>query len=48
MSPLVETILFVFSLVALGYLCGVTRYLKPETGEGVAELRTAILFAATA
>lgn len=37
MSPLVETILFVFLLVALGYLSGVTKYLKPETGEGVAE-----------
>ncbi len=37
MSPLVETILFVFALIALGYLSGVTKYLKPETGEGVAE-----------
>lgn len=35
MSPLVETILFVFSLVALGYLSGLTGYLKPEVGEGV-------------
>jgi len=35
MSPLVETILFVFSLVALGYLSGLTGYLKPEIGEGV-------------
>lgn len=35
MSPLVETILFVFSLVALGYLCGLTGYLKPEVGEGI-------------
>lgn len=37
MSPLVETVLFVFTLLALGYLSGVTGYLKPETGEGVAE-----------
>jgi malonate transporter len=37
MSLLVETILFVFSLVAMGYLSGVTGYLKPQTGEGVAE-----------
>lgn len=37
MSPLVETILFVFALVALGYLSGVTGYLKAETGEGVAD-----------
>lgn len=37
MSPLTETVLFVFSLVALGYLSGVTGYLKAETGEGVAE-----------
>lgn len=37
MPALVETILFVFSLVALGYLAGRTRYLKAETGEGVAE-----------
>lgn len=37
MSPLVETILFVFSLLALGYVSGVTGYLKSETGEAVAE-----------
>lgn len=37
MSPVIETVLFVFSLVALGYFSGVTGYLKPETGEGVAE-----------
>ncbi|RFC68030.1 MULTISPECIES: AEC family transporter [Mesorhizobium] len=35
MSPLVETILFVFSLVALGYLSGLTGYLNQEIGEGV-------------
>lgn len=37
MSPITETVLFVFSLVALGYLAGVTGYLKAETGEGVAD-----------
>ncbi len=28
MSPLVETILFIFGLVALGYIAGATGYLK--------------------
>lgn len=37
MSPLVETILFVFGLVAAGYLSGLTGYLKPEIGDSVAE-----------
>ncbi|ESX35302.1 MULTISPECIES: AEC family transporter [unclassified Mesorhizobium] len=37
MSPLTETVLFVFSLVALGYLAGLTGYLKPASGEGIAE-----------
>ena len=37
MSPLAETILFVFALVALGYVSGLTGYLKPAAGEGVAE-----------
>ncbi|RWB69393.1 AEC family transporter [Mesorhizobium sp.] len=37
MSPLVETVLFVFSLVALGYLAGLTEYLKPVSGEGISE-----------
>jgi malonate transporter len=36
MSPLIETVLFVFSLVALGYVSGAIGYLRPETGEGVA------------
>ncbi|MBX3597382.1 MAG: AEC family transporter [Rhizobiaceae bacterium] len=35
MTALVETILFVFSLVALGYACGRSGYLKPDIGEGV-------------
>ena len=37
MSALTETVLFVFGLVGLGYACGLTGYLKAETGEGVAE-----------
>jgi len=37
MSPLTETVLFVFSLVALGYLAGFTNYLKPASGEGISE-----------
>lgn len=35
--PLTETVLFVFSLVALGYLAGLTGYLKPASGEGISE-----------
>jgi predicted permease len=34
-SPLVETVLFIFGLVALGYLAGLTGYLKAETGEAI-------------
>ena len=37
MSPLVETVLFVFGLVALGYLAGLTRYLEPESGDALSE-----------
>ena len=37
MTPLTETVLFVFSLVALGYLAGLTGYLKPVSGEGISE-----------
>lgn len=37
MSPLTETVLFVFSLVALGYLAGLTGYLRPASGEGISE-----------
>lgn len=35
MSPVVETILFVFGLVALGYLAGLTGYLKVEVGDAL-------------
>lgn len=37
MSPLVETSLFIFGLIALGYLSGATGYLKIETGEALSE-----------
>jgi hypothetical protein len=37
MTQLTETVLFVFSLVALGYLAGLTGYLKPASGEGISE-----------
>lgn len=35
MSPLVETVLFVFGLVAFGYLAGVTGYMRAQTGEAL-------------
>ncbi|OCC01282.1 transporter [Labrys sp. WJW] len=37
MSPLVETVLFVFGLVALGYGAGASSYLKPETGDALSD-----------
>jgi predicted permease len=37
MPALIETVLFVFSLVALGYIAGWTGYLKPASGEGISE-----------
>ena len=33
-SPALETSLYVFGLIALGYLSGLTGYLKTETGDG--------------
>jgi malonate transporter len=42
MSPLVETILFVFGLVALGYLSGLTGYLRIETGDALAEFAVGV------
>ena len=35
MSVLAQTVLFVFGLVALGYLSGLTGYLKAESGEAI-------------
>ncbi|TPJ16293.1 AEC family transporter [Mesorhizobium sp. B2-7-2] len=42
MTPLTETVLFVFSLVALGYLAGLTGYLKPASGEGISEFAISV------
>jgi malonate transporter len=36
-SPVLETILFLFGLVALGYLAGLTGYLKAEVGDALTE-----------
>ncbi len=42
MSSVVETVLFVFGLVAAGYLAGVTNYLKVEVGDAVAEFAVSV------
>jgi malonate transporter len=42
MSSLTETILFVFGLVAAGYVAGLTGYLKTETGDAVAEFAVSV------
>jgi predicted permease len=42
MSPLIETTLFVFGLVALGYLGGWTGYLKAETGDGLSDFAVGV------
>jgi malonate transporter len=42
MSPLVETVLFIFGLVALGYLAGVTGYFKAETGDALSEFAVGV------
>jgi len=36
-SPVIETILFVFGLVALGYVAGLTGYLKVQVGDALTE-----------
>jgi malonate transporter len=41
-SPVVETILFVFGLVALGYLAGLTGYLKAEVGDALTEFAVGV------
>jgi predicted permease len=41
-SPVVETILFVFGLVALGYLAGLTGYLKTEVGDALTEFAVGV------
>ena len=42
MSPLAETIFFVFGLVALGYLCGWTRFLRTEVGDALSDFAVAV------
>ncbi|HTV66918.1 MAG TPA: AEC family transporter [Rhizobiaceae bacterium] len=42
MSPVIETILFIFGLVALGYLAGLTGYLKAEVGDGIAAFAVSV------
>jgi predicted permease len=41
-SPVVETILFVFGLVALGYLAGLTGYLRTEVGDALTEFAVGV------
>ncbi|MGE3307019.1 MAG: AEC family transporter [Rhizobiaceae bacterium] len=42
MSVLTETVLFVFGLVAFGYLAGLSGYLKTEVGEGLTAFATGV------
>jgi len=42
MSPLVETILFVFGLAALGYIAAATNYLKPEIGDALSRFAVGV------
>ncbi len=42
MSPLVETVLFIFGLVALGYVTGATGYLKVKTGDALSEFAVGV------
>ena len=42
MSPLAETIFFVFGLVALGYLCGWTGFLRTEVGDALSDFAVAV------
>jgi malonate transporter and related proteins len=42
MSPLTETVLFVFGLVALGYSAGWSGYLKTQTGDGLSEFAVGV------
>lgn len=42
MSPMIETVLFVFSLVALGYLAGLTGYLKAEAGDALSQFAVGV------
>ncbi|MBX3577182.1 MAG: AEC family transporter [Rhizobiaceae bacterium] len=42
MSPLTETILFIFGLVGLGYVSGLTGYLKPAAGDALSEFAVGV------
>ncbi|WEX11452.1 AEC family transporter [Chelativorans sp. AA-79] len=42
MSSLVETVAFVFALVALGYLSGWSGFLKEETGAGLSDFAVSV------
>jgi len=42
MSALTETVLFIFGLVAVGYLSGLTGYLKPEIGEALGQFAVGV------
>jgi malonate transporter len=41
-SPVIETVLFVFGLVALGYLAGLTGYLKVEVGDALSQFAVGV------
>jgi malonate transporter and related proteins len=41
-SPVLETILFVFGLVALGYVAGLSGYLKAEVGDALTEFAVGV------
>ncbi|PSJ63879.1 AEC family transporter [Pseudaminobacter soli (ex Li et al. 2025)] len=42
MSPMVETVLFVFSLVALGYFSGLSGYLKADVGDALSRFTVGV------
>lgn len=42
MSPILETILFIFGLIALGYVSGLTGYLRAEVGEGLSAFAVSV------
>ncbi len=41
-SPALETSLYVFGLIALGYVSGLTGYLKTETGDGLTQFAVGV------
>ena len=42
MSVLTETVLFIFGLVALGYLSGLSGYLRVEVGDGLSDFAVGV------